>query len=233
MTMITVGAALPTQLESQRRPRTLRPPGPPQHQVGGGVTLIQPVGEFGDVVDFGGGLGAFGVIGFNRSGSVGLRFDGSVVLYGHETVSVPLTGTGRVHLDAVTSNFIAGLGVGPQVTLGSGPIRPYGYAVGGFSYFATESSLRGSRGGEEFASTTNFDDFTFTVGAGGGLLIRISNGGNPVSLDLGATFQDNGRTQYLREGGIVDLPGGNIALQPFETQTDLVQYRVGISVGID
>ncbi len=201
--------------------------------VGGSVTLINPVGEFGDFVDFGGGLGFFAVKGLDRDGQIGLRFDASFVVYGHERFTEPFNSRiSRVQVDVSTDNFIASFGVGPQLTLGHGVIRPYFKGSIGFSYFATESSVSGTRFDNEFASTTNFDDFTFTVTGGAGLLFRVAGGRKPVSLDLSVGFVDNGETSYLRRGGIVDLPGGGVRINPIVSETDLLQYRIGIAVTI-
>ena len=53
-----------------------------------------------------------------------------------------------------------------------------------------------------------------------------------VGLDLGARFIRNGHTQYLREGGITDLPDGGFTVSPIESETNLVVYHVGVSVGL-
>lgn len=218
-----------TALQAQH-PTPRRPLPPPSNFVGGSITLMDPVGEFGDFVDFGGGLGAFAVKSLGRSGRLGLRFDGSLLIYGHESFAAPFNDQiSRVSVEVSTNNLIASLGVGPQVTLGDGPVRPYAYGTVGFSYFATESTVSDSFGGNEFASTTNFDDATFTLGGGLGMMFRISNGRKPVSIDLGVTFIDNGRTSYLRRGGIEDLPGGGVRVRPIASQTDLIQYRIGVT----
>jgi hypothetical protein len=55
----------------------------------------------------------------------------------------------------------------------------------GFSYFATNSSIKVSSGHNAFASTNNFDDITLAWYVGG-VLIALSGRGVPVLLDLGA-----------------------------------------------
>ena len=98
--------------------------------------LARPVGEFQDFVDWGWGIDLYGVINLSRRGPVGIRIDGSVLMYGHETLRQPLSNTiQRVMVDVDTDNLIGSLGVGPQLTLGQGPLRPYVYGTVGFSYF--------------------------------------------------------------------------------------------------
>ncbi|MFQ5705074.1 MAG: hypothetical protein ACE5HT_13770 [Gemmatimonadales bacterium] len=205
----------------------------PKSIVGVNFTLARPVGEFQNFVDLGGGLGVYGVVNFDEGRHVGLRFDGSWVLYGHESFVAPLSNTiRRVGVDVDTDNFIVHLGTGPQFTFGSGPVRPYVYGTVGFSYFATVSSVSGTASFGDFASSTNFDDLTFATTGGGGLLLRLSNGEHPVSLDLSAQTTYNGEAEYLRRGGIVENRNGSITLLPIRSQANLVSFRIGVALGI-
>jgi hypothetical protein len=53
-----------------------------------------------------------------------------------------------------------------------------------------------------------------------------------VFLDLGARYHDNGRSvRYLREGGIRDLPDGDVQLDVIRSRADLFTWHVGVSVG--
>lgn len=201
--------------------------------VGGGLTLAVPTGEFGDFVDFGGGLHGFGVFNFDREGTVGLRLDGSALWYGSETVRVPLSSfTRRVMIDVTTENLITSLGVGPQLTLGNGPIRPYVYGLVGFSYFATVSRASGSADVDDFASTTNFDDLTFSATAGAGFMIQVSGGRTPVWIDLSGFAVQNGRTRYLREGSIQERSDGSLFITPIESETNMLAFRLGVTAGV-
>ena len=195
--------------------------------------LARPVGEFQDFVDWGGGIDLYGVINLSRRSPVGIRIDGSVLLYGHETLRQPLSNTiQRVMVDVDTDNLIASLGVGPQLTLGHGVLRPYVYGTVGFSYFATVSSVSGTADPDAFASSTNYDDVTAALTAGGGLLLRISSGEHPVSLDVSAQKTYNGETTYLRKGSLLESPDGSISFIPIRSETNLVTFRVGVAIGV-
>ena len=124
------------------------------------------------------------------------------------------------------------MGVGPQITLGTGWLRPYGYGTVGLGYFATTSELRGISGGDPFANTTNFDDWSETLAFGGGLLIQLSSARHPAVLDLSVQSAYSGPTEYLRKGSLIDLPDGSVAFTPIRTRTDMVQFRVGVAVGL-
>src|SRR6187549_1073934 len=61
-----------------------------------------------------------------RSGKLGLRLDGSVLLYGSETLRLPIAGTaGRLNREITTENWVAQVGLGPQIVLPLRGARPY------------------------------------------------------------------------------------------------------------
>lgn len=209
--------------------------GPARHFAGAGVLVAQPVGAFADNVDAGFGLGGHLLLGAVRNGALALRVDAGFINYGRTSREVCFSSTVgcRVLLDLTTTNDIAYGQIGPQVTLPSGPVRPYASAGIGVSYFATQSAVKGTSGNQdEFAHTTNFDDATFAWGAGGGIVIPVSAGRVPVSIDLGARYHGNGRVEYLREDGITDNPDGSITIHPTHSDANLVTYHLGVSIGL-
>ena len=206
--------------------------GPKRHVVGISGTLARPVGEFRNFVSWGGGASLYGVYNF-KNGPLGIRFDGSLLSYGHEKLRVPLSLTiQRIWVDVSTDNIITTAGVGPQLTLGAGPVRPYVYGTVGFSYFATVSSVEGTSDNEAFASTTNYDDVTLGLSAGGGLMIQLSRGKRPASLDLSVQSFHNGRMSYLRSGSLLEAADGSISFIPIRSEANLVTFRIGFVVGV-
>jgi len=220
-----------------QRPLDLGPvthDGEPRFQGGGALTIAQPAGQFKQYVNNGVGVGGHALYRIGALGAFALRVDGSFVQYGRETKRVMLSPTvgGRVKVDLTTSNNIYWLGVGPQLMAPRGPVRPYINGTVGLAYFATESSLKGVDDVESEFHNTNLDDLRFSFGGGTGVLIPIAHGRRTlVFLDLGARFINNGRTQYLREGGIEDLPNGDVRLHPIASNANLWTYHVGVSIG--
>ena len=209
--------------------------GLPRSYLGGELAVARPQGEFHDFVDAGFGGGLHYLLRADRDGWLGLRVDASILNYGHERQRVLLSNTigGRIAVDLNTDNNIAFVGVGPQIGLPTGRFRPYANGFVGLSYIFTESSVGGTRSGETFASTTNYDDASFAYGGGVGLYIPVSRrGGRPVSIDAGLQYRHNGQADYLLEGGITDHPDGSITLDPIRSQTNLVNFHVGVSVGV-
>ncbi len=207
--------------------------GPKRHFFGISGTLARPVGEFQNFVDWGGGGSLHAVFNFKHAGPLGLRFDTSLLSYGHEKSRVPLSLTiQRIWIDVSTDNLIFSGGVGPQLTFGAGPVRPYVYGTVGFSYFATVSSVEGASDDAAFASTTNYDDVTVGLSAGGGFMLQVSRGKNPVSLDLSVQSFYNGRMSYLRSGSLLEAADGSISFIPIRSEANLVTFRLGFAVGV-
>jgi hypothetical protein len=210
------------------------PRGPSRAFAGVHLIVAQPLGEFDDYIDWGGGIGGEFLYALDSQGALGLRVNLGVMIYGHETKRVPLSPTlGRIRVDVSTSNNIFVMGVGPQVMLPSGAVRPYLNGTVGLSYFFTSSSVEGSADLEPFASSTNFDDATFAWSAGGGLYIPLRRGRrHSLSLDIGAQYHANGEARYLREGSIQEDGTGDIFFDPISSQTNLMTYRLGLTVGL-
>jgi hypothetical protein len=160
--------------------------------------------------------------------------DGGVLIYGYESQRVPLSSTigGRILVDVATSNNIAFVGVGPQIGVPDGILKPYVNGYVGYSFIWTSSSVRGTWDREPFAETTNFSDWTFSYGGGGGLYVPLRRGPSPVSLDLGVRYQNSGQAEYLRPGDIQDNPDGTLTLFPVRSDTDLLTFRIGFTVGV-
>jgi hypothetical protein len=223
-------SAAPALAQRASEPALLGPP-----RFFGGLTLLgaQPQGEFAEFIDAGFGIGAHGIMRLDERGLFGIRLDGGFVNYGSETKRVPLSSTvgGRIMVDVNTTNNIFFLGAGPQLLLPTGSVRPYVNGNVGFSVFSTSSSVEGANNTEPFATDENFSDITFAYGGGAGLYIPVYRGKSTVSLDIGARYHSNGRVEYLREGSIVDLPNGDIEINPIRSRANLITYHLGVSIG--
>jgi len=223
--------ALPAALQAQDYANPTKP------IVGyAGITaqVAQPVGQFADYVGTGWGLGASFTLPFRNAPWLGLHAELGFVNYGHESRNVCINQTigCRVTLDLNTDNNIIYGGVGPQLMVPAGPVRPYVNGALQFGYFGTMSSLSGSDNADSFANTTNFHDTVLAWSGGAGTAIVLHSGKTPVSLDLGATLHHNGMVRYLREGDITDDPDGSITLHPQQSQANLVVYRIGVRIGV-
>lgn len=203
---------------------------------GASFAIAAPTGEFSDYVGTGWGFGGHFALGIAGEGVLGLRLGGGYINYGRETQPVCLSETVgcRIVVDLTTSNDILYLNFGPELSLPVGPVRPYANLSAGFAYFATVSSVNGTGNfdNDDFARTTNLDDFTFAWQAGTGLRIELPWGNVPIWLDLGVRHHRNGEAEYLTEGGIIDHPDGSITLNPIQSEANVVAIQIGVTVGI-
>jgi hypothetical protein len=196
-------------------------------------TVAEPKAEFAKYVDDGWGFAGHGVLNMGSSGAFGIRLDGGWLRYGTETISVsdPVFG-GRLRYDLTTANDIAYFGVGPQLQIPSRYLRPYAYAVGGFAYFSTTSTLK-DLDNADLARDTNYDDWTSQWAAGGGVAVPLWRGrGSDASLDVGGRYHFNGQVRYLREGGIQDQPDGSTQLEVLDSKVHLITWHIGLSFAI-
>lgn len=195
-----------------------------------GGHMGQPIGAFRDNVDraWGGGIAVRHHFAFFKP--LGLRGDVSLMNYGHERKSVPLSPTlNRVVVDMRTTNNIAVFSGGPELMVPTGPVRPYVYAFAGYSHFYTESSASDDDGYNTFASTTNFWDGGLATGYGGGLRIPIATRHTEIALDAGARLTRNGTRSYLIAGDITDQPDGSLVFNERRTPADFWQFHIGVS----
>jgi hypothetical protein len=194
------------------------------------LLAAQPLGEFDDYINIGGGLSGGIMYQLTPNGPVALRLDMGYVLYGSEKTRIrPFP---RLEGDITTNNSIVYAGIGPQFMVPDGMLRPYLGGSAGLSYFFTQSSLEGiTTGSEQILQTTNFDDVTFAFSGAGGIYIPLRRGLKPISLDIGARYHGNGRARYLREGSIQDNPDNSITVTPIDSETNLLTWHLGIAVG--
>lgn len=204
---------------------------PTRFGVGIGFILSEPKEEFDDNVDLGYGVGAGFNYNIDRAGWLSLRFDSSWLRYGHETKRVPFSQTvgGRILVDVSTSNTIVGVGVGPELAVPRGPVRPYIHAGISGVLFRTVSSVSGIRStNEPIASTTNLSDWTRAWVVGSGLRVPLGGRDYRVELDLGWHYHRGGEARYLRKGSIIDNPDGSISINPLRSRTPFMVYSFGI-----
>ena len=223
LTLVMAGQAW-----GQRRPYREPSAQPPVAFVGGGLQVGQSTGEFSNYVQGGIGLGGGFLYKPDADGALGLRVSAMFMIYGSQTNRYPLVP--GITVDVTTNNQIAGLTLGPQFTLGRGAVQWYGNGGIGFSYFATTSEVRGTSSGQSpFASSTNYDDFTFASEGGSGLLVKIGRGN--VQLDLGARYLNNGRVSFVTRDG-VSVSGNQLFVNPINSEANLIVYHLGVMVGL-
>jgi hypothetical protein len=190
--------------------------------LGFNLVVAQPLGEFRRNGDVAAGLTGFAVVGLGRSSTVGLRIDGSYMVYDADYRGYGVS----------TTSSIGSLAIGPQITLGQGPIRPYGFATMGGSMFWTSVSDDNYCGCYDSDVFFLNGRFTTVTQVGTGLLITVSRRHTPIALDLGVRDVRHERVRYVPAGGITENPDGSFSVQRVETPVRMRVFQIGVSVGI-
>ncbi len=209
-------------------------------QAGGlNIMLGFPMGEFKDEIDrLGFGLsGHFLFLAPTDNRPFGIGLNVGYLNYGQETRREPFSLTiPDVTVDVERSNNLVNFHVLFQLGFGSGSVRPFVEGLFGGSYIFTETTIR-SRGAEEVASSNNFDDFAWSYGAGGGLLILLyseeegSDFGS-LFLDLKARYLFGSEAEYLKEGSVI-VSNGHVTYQVSKSKTDLLTVHAGVVAYFD
>ena len=207
-----------------------------------GITGGFPAGEFGKNVT-NPGIGVSGNVGFMipRTPAV-IGLDLGYLIYGHErrTEQFSLT-IPDVLVGVVTENNILSMNAFLRLQTRDGPLRFYVEGLVGFHYLFTSTTIEDlpSFSGEQIASSTNLDDFAFTKGVGGGVLIELWNGRESrtpqnrtmrsVSLDVRLRYLDGSEADYLKRGDIVRREGA-AELNVTKSTTELTTAYLGLAV---
>jgi opacity protein-like surface antigen len=204
----------------------------PRMEAGAGFEYAQPVGDFRQNVRQGfGGAGHF-VFGLDPDAIIGIRADIGYLNYGNDTHYVPFSSSvRRIIVQEKTSNNIFFAGVGPQITIPLGRVRPYVNAGVGFAYFFTQTSLSTDDDSYQIAQTTNYSDNSLAYTGGAGFKIPLSVADESIAIDIGARYNSIDNARYLTKGDIVDDPNSDfgIIVTPHESAADFIAYHLGVS----
>lgn len=229
LALAVVAAVLAEPAGAQSRAEGGAPSG--RGSIGLHLQVSEPKGEFGQNTGNGFGAGGYVLVRLDPNSIANLRGDFSFLTYGSSTRRIPLSGTGGlIQLDLRTTSNIVSVVTGPQLLGPTGTFTPYATALGGFSVFWTSSSIEGSNNeNEAFATTTNASDAVWAYGGAVGSYIRVSNGKNPVRIDLGARFLRHDDVRYLNADRVRDAYNNDRPPVPLRGRADFVTYYLGIN----
>jgi hypothetical protein len=201
----------------------------------GGVnfTLAFPMGEFKDNVDRLGYGGSVHFLFWDQTSKLPFSFGLNLgfINYGSESRREPFSHTiPDVTVDVDRSNNLVNFHLLFQIAPPPSTVTPYAELLFGGSYLFTETQIK-SRGIEEVASSTNFDDFAWSYGGGGGLMILLNDN---ISDDVGALFLDlkvryllGTEAEYLKEGSVTIIDG-DVHYDVTRSKTDLLTAHLGV-----
>ncbi len=209
-------------------------------EAGLGLSLGWPAGDFQDEVDFAWGGG--GRVGWGMGEASPVKatvfFDVNYLNYGRERRVEPFSYTiPDVTVDVVTENFLMHFNPGISVGRGQGVVRPYAEVFGGLTYIATKTRIENSSlPSEPIAESTNFNDYTYNIGFGGGLKFRVWKSKIETTaaelrealIDIKFSYIKGGEAEYLKKGSIERLNNATIRYGTIQSDTDIVQARIGV-----
>jgi hypothetical protein len=209
-------------------------------EAGLGLSLGWPAGDFQDEVDFAGGAG--GRVGWGTGDESPVKFtlffDVNYLNYGRESRVEPFSYTiPDVTVRVTTDNFLMHFNPGISVGRSRGIVRPYAEIFGGLTYIATKTKIEDDNlFSESFVESTNFDDFAFNIGGGGGLKFRVWESPaklekvdlREVLIDIKLSYIKGGEAEYLKKGSIERLENATIRYDTIKSDTDIVQARIGV-----
>lgn len=201
-------------------------------------SLAFPRGEFAQQVDKA-GIGLSGELLFlsPRPGfPFGLGVNIGYYVYGSESRKEPWNLTiPDVYVDVNRTNNLLNFHMVLELGLPTGNVRPYLQALVGGTYLYTQTTVSGEYNQQDIASTTNYYDWAWSYGAGGGLSILLS--GDPttmigaVYLDLKARYLYGSEATYLKEGG-VEIIGSRVYYHPSKSKTDILTAHLGVRIAL-
>lgn len=166
--------------------------------------------------------------------SIGLGLE--YLNYGSESRREPFGPTiPDVVVDVTTRNSIFSSAAFLRLAPIKGSVLPYAEALIGFNYLFTYTAVSDdSWSSEDIATTTNFDDWAFSYGAGVGAvipnLVICRKQGRPsfsIGLEIGLRYLKGGTAEYLKKGSI-SRESGALVFTPLRSATDQVKTHLGI-----
>ncbi len=200
-----------------------------------------PQGEFKKNNDNNGyGVNFEGSYGFEKF-PLALGLSGAYMVYGSETRKEPWSTTVPDVMLNVERTYSLSFGnVFLRLQNQSGTLRPYVDVFGGFHYLSTDTKVNNEHNSSqeyEIASTTNFDDFTYSYGAHAGLMIKLTNIKDDnnqkagLLLDLNAGYMLGGEAEYLPKGGL-EVRSGKLYYNIKKSKTDMLALRLGLVINL-
>jgi hypothetical protein len=202
---------------------------------GGSFFIGSPQREFRNYVDqLGYGIQIHGTLwapSKERPFTIGLNL--GYMIYGSMSDDRPFSETiPDVNVNVSRTNSLANFHLLFQISPFMGTVRPYIEGLFGGAYIFTQTEIKSEYSHEQIASSTNYDDFSWSYGAGGGLLIRVAQNLGDVKtlyLDLKARYLYGTEAEYLTEKDIVINPADRkVYYFPKKSKTDLLTLHIGV-----
>ncbi len=200
-------------------------------QLGIDFTAAIPKGEFKKNIDSNGyGVGTQFLIGIKKSPFL-VGADLGFVTYGSEEFRQSLSeNIPEVEVKVRTTNNIFLSHFLLRAQKREGVVRPYVDGLIGLKYLYTRTSVTNDFNDEEFASSNNFSDSTFSYGVGGGVQFLLANTGGKrdILLDTKVRYLRGSNAEYLKKGSI-ERGNGQVFFDTLSSRTDVLTVQIGVT----
>jgi hypothetical protein len=211
--------------------------GQARYTVGVSGLYGQPLGPFADNVRHGFGLNGMGTAGLDSRGILSLKAElGWLRLDSKSEPFIVDTGFEFLELESETTSGVLTLGVGPQLAVPFGPIRPYVGGSVGFARFSTNTAIKlsadqsNTNQEETIDDQTVSSDFILSLTASGGIRFELPFMGRGILADFGARWHRNGEAEYVSSEGVVYNGAGVPTITATRSDADFLVYQLGIVI---
>lgn len=202
----------------------------PMALTGGYTDVSFPTGDWGDVAGFGLGLENVGLVYPDSTRPFGIRQGSSLIYNFKRTVDVPPANLDtNTSLRTETANTSLWLGIGPQLKMHLGNVRPFIYGTVGVAFNWINSHLKGNVQGAGYDATVGQTSTTFAWTAGAGVSKAVSSipGGR---LSLSIEYRSCVDMHYMLPGD-VSSSGSSVSWDRTKQNADQIIARIGIVGG--
>lgn len=205
---------------------------------GASFIIASPQGEFKSNVDqLGFGLQVEGTLWTpTNERPISFGLSAGYLVYGLVSERRAWPGFPGIYLNLTRTNSIANLHALFKISPFMGSIRPYVEGIFGGNYLFTTSEVKSENSIQQIASSTNFDDFTWSYGGGAGILFKLTENLERVStlfLDLKVRYVYGSEAEYLTEKSVFVNNLGDTIFNPQKSKSDLVTFHIGIIAYFD
>ena len=200
-------------------------------QIGIDFTTAFPKGDFKKNIDSNGyGVGTQFLFGIKKSPFL-VGADLGFVTYGSDKFTEQLSPTiPEVRVRVNTTNNILLSHFLLRAQKREGKVRPYIDGLIGLKYLYTRTAVSNDFNDEEFASSNNFSDSTFSYGAGAGVQFLLTNTGGKrdILLDTKVRYLKGSNAEYLKKGSII-RQNGQVFFDTLFSRTDVLTLQIGVT----
>jgi len=197
-----------------------------------------PLGDFARNED--GGAGFEGAVGFQPFRREPLLFRthlahliyGSVQATGYQDVCDFFGCTTEEISYTARSHTMTSFHFGPEFFATDGFVRPYVYALGGWTWFYSKANEPPtSPGGPSPGSTKLYSSRNFSSAYGAGVRFVTTRFGREWGLELGSRVTRNLKANYLTDGGVHFDTAGNVTVVPVQSAANVLGVSLGVWFG--